>query len=97
MQDELARARAIDSLRYASAGQQLGLFGGACAVCGSTQDEEVEKLVAEQGSQQRAWRRQANRQQALGHTLALGRRYDNADEAIADAVKIAAWLGLDLE
>lgn len=41
--------------------------------------------------------REANRTQALRFATSLGRRYDSAEDAIADAKVIAAWIGLEIE
>lgn len=81
----MMRRAAVDNLRYSS---------GLGPECGSERQREP---TPEERTAQERFRRNYNRQQALGHTLALGRRYDRAEDAITDAKVIAEWIGLDID
>lgn len=88
MRDELARERAVNELRY-----------GGGALAGIAQARRYEPTAEEaQAAEEhhRAYVRLENRRQALAHTLALGRRYERAEDAIDDARTIATFLGLEI-
>ncbi len=93
MRDDLARERAIESLRY---GGQQGILAANLARAARTY-EPTELEIAQAEEIQRKQMVYYARREALSHTLTLGRRYDSADEAIGDAKVIAAWLGLEIE
>lgn len=98
MRDELARTRAIESLRYV--GQQGGLAGSlnpAAQLGARDYKPPTEAEIAEAEAIQRKQMLYYARREALSHTLTLGRRYDNAEQAIEDSKVIAAWLGLEIE
>ena len=92
MRDDLARERAIESLRY---GGQQGILAVNLARAARTY-EPTELEIAQAEEIQRKQMVYYARREALSHTLTLGRRYDSADEAIGDAKVIAAWLGLEI-
>lgn len=77
---------AVNNLRY---GGGLGLARSGRFVPPHLSPAEL--------AEQKVFTRNDNRREALGHTLALGRRYDSAEAAIADARVIADWIGLDIE
>ena len=90
-----ARERAINDLRYGGAnGQLLAGVGQARAY---REPDLSEAEIAKIQEEHRAYMVRYNRGQALGHTLALGRRYDSVNEAIEDSKVLAAWLGLEIE
>lgn len=87
------RERAIENLRYG-----LGQAGAAIGLGHQVPMREPTELeIAEAEERQRAWQRQLARREALSHTLALGRRYDAAEDAIRDAKVIAEWIGLEID
>lgn len=99
MRDDLARERAIESLRY---GGQQGILAGSLNPAANLARaartyEPTELEIAQAEEIQRKQMVYYVRREALSHTLTLGRRYDSADEAIGDAKVIAAWLGLEIE